>query len=214
MRRRGRAGPGNESSGGIVKAAGADPPEKAAQVTIKVPCFAPIRATGMNSAATEADRRTAPRYGCAGDAEIVLPGRGLRYAGRIGNLSVGGCFIETQCSLERGTAVEVWLNAQGQPLRVAANLMVRRTTGVGLRFLEMTERKTAQIRLLIGELAEEERRMQGGECETPPDAQAQVPGTAPEMFSRHFHDAVERPGKPCCCLRRLARRLRLRKRRG
>lgn len=100
--------------------------------------------------------RGAPRYGCAGDAEIVLPGRGLRYAGRIGDLSLSGCFIEVGCRLERGTAVEVWMNARGQPLRVAANLMVQRNSGVGLKFVAMPQRKQEQIQLLIAELAEEE----------------------------------------------------------
>jgi hypothetical protein len=142
----------------------------------------------MSGSGTGAERRTAQRYGCAGDAEVVLPGRGLRYAGKIGNLSVGGCFVETRCGLERGTAVEVWLNAQGQPLRLAANLMVRRTTGVGLRFLGMTERKAEQIRGLIAELAGEEREREGDDGETQVNAE-------PEMFSRHVHATEKRAGK-------------------
>jgi hypothetical protein len=163
----------------------------------------------MSDAATAAERRTAQRYGCAGNAEIVLPGRGLRYAGKIGNLSVGGCFIEAHCSLERGTAVEVWMNAEGQPLRVAANLMVRRTTGVGLRFLGMTERKAQQVRALIAELAEEERRLQ---ADDDADQGAAPPAEGPpEMFSRHLHEAG--PARRPHWLRRLAWRLGLRKRR-
>jgi hypothetical protein len=166
-----------------------------------------MKAKGMSDAGTAAERRTAQRYGCAGNAEIVLPGRGLRYAGKIGNLSVGGCFIETHCGLERGTAVEVWMNADGQPLRVAANLMVRRTNGVGLRFLGMTERKAEQIRSLIAELAEEERRLQAGDDA---DQAAAPPAEAPpEMFSRHLHQAS--PARRPHWLRRLARRLGLRK---
>jgi PilZ domain len=159
----------------------------------------------MSGAAAGAERRTAQRYGCAGDAEIVLPGRGLRYAGKIGNLSVGGCFIEAQCSLERGTAVEVWMKAAGQPLRVAANLMVRRTTGVGLRFLGMTDRKAEQIRTLIAELAAEEQRMQAGEDEN--ETGMPVAEMQPEMFSRHAHEMA--PVRRANWLVRLARRLRM-----
>lgn len=163
----------------------------------------------MSDTATGADRRIAQRYGCAGDAEIVLPGRGLRYGGKIGNLSVGGCFIEAKCDLERGTAVEVWMNAEGQPLRVAANLMVRRTTGIGLRFQGMTDRKTQQVRLLIAELAAEERKLQaeegGGEAE------AATTDAEPEMFSRHIHE--EGAPRRANWLVRLARRLRPRRRR-
>lgn len=159
----------------------------------------------MSDAATGAERRGAQRYGCAGDAEIVVPGRGLRYAGKIGNLSLGGCFIETRCGLERGTAVEVWMNAQGQPLRVAANLVVRRTTGVGLRFLGMTDRKAQQVRALIAELADEERVLQGGEDQNQdnlPAAEEQ-----PEIFSRHLHEAAD--GRRANWLVRVARRLRI-----
>jgi hypothetical protein len=164
----------------------------------------------MSDAATAAERRTAQRYGCAGDAEIVLPGGGLRYAGKIGNLSVGGCFIEAHCDLERGTAVEVWMNAEGQPLRVAANLLVRRTSGVGLRFLGMTDRKTLLIRSLIAELAREERRLQG--VERVDEAEAPATETQPEMFSRHIHEGI-RTRRPNWLVR-LVRRLRIRKRRG
>jgi hypothetical protein len=170
---------------------------------------APIEVTGMSDATRGSERRAAQRYECPGIAEIVLPGRGLHYAGKIGNLSVGGCFIEARCGLERGTAVEVWMNAEGQPLRVAANLMVRRTTGVGVRFLGLTERKAQQIRSLIAELAAEESlsRADSADDQTAgPQAEA-----APEVFSRHAHEArsLRRPN----WLVRLTRRLGMRRRR-
>ena len=136
------------------------------------------------------ERRTAQRYGCAGDAEILVPGRGLHYRGKIGNLSAGGCFIEAQCSLERGTRVEVWVSAQGQPLRLAASLLVRRTSGVGLRFEAVTERKLAQIRTLIAELEDEERRLHPVEAAS---AEPEVAHGAPEIFSRHFHEGPKAP---------------------
>jgi hypothetical protein len=109
--------------------------------------------------------RADPRYGCAGDAEIVVPGRGLRYAGKIGDLSLRGCFIEVGCRLERGTCVEVWMNARGQPLRVAANLMVQKNSGVGLKFLGVPARKEEQIKSLIAELAEEAAARKAAEAE-------------------------------------------------
>jgi hypothetical protein len=174
-----------------------------AAAVFKVFVAPPIGATGMSDEATGAERRTAQRYGCAGEAEIAVPGRGLRYTGKIGNLSAGGCFIEARCDLERGTAVEVWMSADGQPLRVAANLMVRRTTGIGLRFLGMTERKAQQVRALIAELAAEERRQQGDERGN--EAEASATEAQPELFSRHVHEVRPR-GWPNWLVR-LARRL-------
>ena len=121
------------------------------------------------------ERRHAQRYGCAGDAEIVVPGNGLRFAGRVVNLSASGCFVETDCRLERGTSVEVWMNAEGLPLRVSANLIVRRPGGVGLRFHNVSPRRLEQIRHLIRELS------QACEAPSPEQQPAASVGQAPAL---------------------------------
>jgi hypothetical protein len=99
-----------------------------------------------------AGRAEAPRRGDSGDTEIVLPGRGLQFHGRLAELSVEGCLIVTNCRLEPGTAVEVWLRTEGMPLRVAATLVDRRPGGVAFRFQPVPERKADQIRVLCREL--------------------------------------------------------------
>lgn len=109
----------------------------------------------MSHEAIDAERRSSPRFACAGEAEIVLPGGGLRFTGKIRDLSIGGCFLETKCRLERGTSVEIWMCAQGMPLRMAANLIVKRECGAGFRFYGVTGRKMDMIRSLMAELAEE-----------------------------------------------------------
>jgi hypothetical protein len=96
------------------------------------------------------------------DAEIVLPGRGLQYIGRIAQLSTQGCLIETKCQLEPGTTVEVWLRTERMPLRVLASLVERRATGVEFKFQPMTDRKMDQIEILKGELADAAREAVGG----------------------------------------------------
>lgn len=102
--------------------------------------------------------QTSARRKTAADAEIVLPGRGLQYDGRIAYLSIEGCLIETKCRLEPGTIVEVWMRTEGMPLRVQANLIDRRDTGVEFRFQALTDRKMDQIEILRGELADEAAR--------------------------------------------------------
>lgn len=109
----------------------------------------------MNTGDHGQERRAVPRYGCAGHAEIVVPGCGLRYRGQIADLSAAGCFIETACRLERGTSVEVWMQAEGVPLRVAAFLMERHANGVGFRFSGLSPRKLEQIRTLIADLEQD-----------------------------------------------------------
>ena len=157
----------------------------------------------MTDESREILRRTAPRYGCAGDAEIVLPGRGLHYAAHIGDLSIGGCFLEARCRLERGTAVELWMSVRGHPLRLAANLMFQRAEGAGFRFHSVTPRKLEQIHMLIAELAEDEARRKApaedGAAEEPPGAVLEVEGKLPGS-------ADARPRARWW--RRLARRLR------
>jgi hypothetical protein len=50
------------------------------------------------------------------DAEIVLPGWGLQYPGRIASLSSEGCLIESKCLLEPGTTVELWMSTERLPV--------------------------------------------------------------------------------------------------
>jgi hypothetical protein len=95
------------------------------------------------------------------DAEIVLPGRGLQYIGQITHLSTEGCLLETKCKLEPGTIVEVWLRTERMPLRLLANIVQRRATGVEFKFQPMTDRKMNQIEILRGELADAARATAG-----------------------------------------------------
>jgi hypothetical protein len=89
------------------------------------------------------------------DAEIVLPGRGLQYPGRIAWLSPEGCLIESKCRLEPGTTVELWMRTHGMPLRLTAHLVVRREAGIEFRFQELSLRKLDQIEDLRSELTAE-----------------------------------------------------------
>lgn len=109
----------------------------------------------MTTGPSPTERRQTPRYGCAGQAEVVVPGRGLRYTGEIADLSEGGCFLRVNCGLERGTGVEIWMKPDGQPLRIAAYLVVKRADGIGCKFNDLTARKLEQVRWLIAELAAE-----------------------------------------------------------
>ncbi|HEY1499051.1 MAG TPA: PilZ domain-containing protein [Acidobacteriaceae bacterium] len=96
--------------------------------------------------------RSAPRRGPASEVQIVLPGRGLQYAGQVAELRADGCVIETKCGLEAGTAVEVWLRTEGMPLRVAARLVERQACRVAFEFQPLPARKAAQIEDLRVEL--------------------------------------------------------------
>lgn len=99
-----------------------------------------------------ASAKEAPRRGTSSDAEIVLPGRGLRYTGQIMELSARGCRLQTGCRLEDGTAVEVWLRTEGMPLRIAARLVEKSAGSARFEFEPMPGRKQDQIEGLRSEL--------------------------------------------------------------
>lgn len=157
----------------------------------------------MSGQAEGMERRASQRYGCAGDAELAVPGRGLRYQGKIGDLSLAGCFLEVTCALERGTSVEIWMNARGQPLRVAANLVVRRNGGAGFRFHSVTPRKLEQIRGLIAELAEEKAQREGA-AGSEPIADVEAVAKSCDTQKR----AADVPGRVRKCLACLRQRWR------
>ena len=117
---------------------------------------------GMGSEKKVVVYQMAVREPLVTDAEIVLPGRGLQYMGRIAHLSTEGCLIETKCQLEPGTTVEVWMRTERMPLRVLANIVERRATGMEFKFQPMTGRKLDQIEILRGELADAARSEASG----------------------------------------------------
>src|SRR5258707_15562539 len=83
---------------------------------------------------TISERRRMPRYDCDGRAEIArIPSTGTR-KGKLGNISVTGCFIETDDPFSPGTYVEVTLQMAALSLRIAGSVKNLRTGGMGIAF--------------------------------------------------------------------------------
>ena len=100
------------------------------------------------------NRRRHQRYSCEGRAEVFLPHGGLLLRGRILDLSLSGCFIETAAiNLERGTHVEVSFVAHRMQFRVAGIIAVLHPRrGAGIAFQNLSLRGARQISDLIHEL--------------------------------------------------------------
>lgn len=104
----------------------------------------------------EVNRRRHPRYPCEGSAEVFVPQGALLFKGKILDLSLSGCFIETPVlNLERGTHVEVSFTAHRMQFRLAGHIVVLyRKRGAGIAFHNVSERRARQISDLLRELKE------------------------------------------------------------
>jgi len=108
-------------------------------------------------------RAVAPRYDCAGSAEIRLA-RGRRLErGAIANLSVGGCSLKSEFPFDIGEQVEMILRVNKVSFLVVGNVIhiplldaigKPRSSGVGIgiQFKTMTEGAHVRLLELIAEL--------------------------------------------------------------
>jgi hypothetical protein len=102
------------------------------------------------------DRRLCLRYPCDGTAEVKGAVGSLRFSGKILDLSLAGCYLETvpPVRLERGSHVEIFFQVNGLALRIAATLTaVRPGKGTGYRFSRPSPRTQDQLEALIEELS-------------------------------------------------------------
>ena len=103
------------------------------------------------------ERRESARHELDDSAEIHLFKIGSSLRGRILDLSLGGCRIRTEERFPVGiyTRVETDFCLAGLPFRLGGVVQVihDRNT-VGIRFLDLSERKRQQVLDLIGEIAE------------------------------------------------------------
>jgi hypothetical protein len=101
----------------------------------------------------DAERRRHTRYTVDGDAEVLVADGSLIFRGRILDISLAGCFIETRARLrmEVGTPVEMVFRANGVMLRTAATVRaIRMGTGAGFLFEGLSARMQAELATVIG----------------------------------------------------------------
>jgi PilZ domain len=111
--------------------------------------------TEAHRAPAEDERRLSHRYDCEGSAEIRVPSQGRIMRGRIVNLSLGGCYIETTAGLDVGTRIEIVLRISGLAFRAAGEIRsVYGAAGIGIQFTGMSSGGRVRLKELIGELEE------------------------------------------------------------
>jgi hypothetical protein len=105
------------------------------------------------------ERRAQSRHEVDTSAEIYLVNVGSRLHGRIHDLSLGGCRIRTDEKFPVGiyTRVETEFRLGGLPFRLGGVIQAvhdRDRLNIGIRFLDMSDRKRAQVAQLIEEIEE------------------------------------------------------------
>jgi len=109
---------------------------------------------------TGRDRRAQSRLPIDTSADILLINIGSHVAGRIQDLSAGGCRIHTDERFPVGiyTRVETEFRLQGLPFRLSGVIQAlhdQKRQVVGIRFLDMSSRKREQVEQLIKEMEAE-----------------------------------------------------------
>lgn len=115
------------------------------------------------------DRRTQSRHEVDTTATILLVKVASALRGRIVDLSLGGCRIHTDKKFPVGiyTRVEVEFHLQGLPFRLGGVIQaIHNRNTVGIRLLDLSERKRQQVLELIDEL--DEMRAETGHDEESP----------------------------------------------
>ena len=104
------------------------------------------------------NRRTSQRLGVDTRANLLLVKTGIVMPGHILDLSLGGCQLRTESRFSVGiyVRVEAEFYLRGMPFRLAGvSQVIQDKHTVGIRFLDMSERKREQLQELIAEIEED-----------------------------------------------------------
>src|SRR5580692_10316853 len=96
------------------------------------------------------DRREYTRYAVDAWAEVMVKDGTMLFRGRVLDVSVGGCYIETEARLRLapGTPVEIVFRAHDRVLKCDGTSRMVRTRGAGFLFEAMTPKVRAGLERL------------------------------------------------------------------
>lgn len=123
-----------------------------------------------------AEKRRSPRQNCAGSAEIREEGRDIRTWSTFTDISMHGCYVESQATYPTGTILHMKLEANG--IRVESKGIVRVNyshLGMGIAFLAMSADNTARLKELLGSLSRPYVKIGPGSAAASPNLLGAVP---------------------------------------
>jgi hypothetical protein len=100
------------------------------------------------------ERRLHTRYAVDAWAEVLVKDGTMLFRGRVLDVSVGGCYIETEAKLKLapGTPVEMVFRMNDDVFRCDAMSRMVRTKGAGFLFASLDARMQRELERLIQEL--------------------------------------------------------------
>jgi c-di-GMP-binding flagellar brake protein YcgR len=149
-------GPAQSSPAPAISAAKASSPAAAAASAPATQSPAPLNQSAKQPNRGR-DRRATHRCGVDTSAVIDLVNVGSKLKGHILDLSVGGCRIKTVEKFPVGiyTRIETEFQLHGLPFRLGGVIQaIHDPKTVGIRFLDMSQRKKEQVAELVAELEE------------------------------------------------------------
>ena len=101
------------------------------------------------------ERRVHTRYAVDAWAEVLVKDGTMLFRGRVLDVSVGGCYIETEAKLKLapGTPVEMVFRLNDGVVRCDAMSRMIRTKGAGFLFSNMDAKSRMELEGLIRELS-------------------------------------------------------------
>lgn len=102
------------------------------------------------------ERRQHTRYAVDAWAEVLVKDGTILFRGRVLDISVGGCYIETEARLKLapGTLVEMVFRVGDTVFRCEAMSRMVRTRGAGFLFVNQDAKMQCELNGLIRELSE------------------------------------------------------------
>ena len=107
------------------------------------------------------NRRRDPRHQIDGAASLTLVHQGSAISCRILDISLGGCQVRSEGQFLAGPMVriEVLFTVLGESFRIAGvTQWTRQKQWIGIRFLDVSDRKRAALTQLINEVEESQPR--------------------------------------------------------
>jgi hypothetical protein len=101
------------------------------------------------------DRRASPRFSCGGQVAIsCLPSEGIVLPGKIRDLSLGGCCVDTTLPIARGARAELFVRVNAASFRAVGEVRaIRAHSGACLEFVQLSAGGKGVLADLVRELA-------------------------------------------------------------